>query len=235
LFVKKKDGTLRLCIEYRQLNKVTIKNSYPLSRIDDLFDQLNGAPVFLNIDMRSRYHQVHIKEEDIYKKTFRTRYGHYEFVVVPFGLNSSPATFMCLINNVLLLYLDKFVTVFIDDILVYSKNEEDLARNLAAMLRLFREHQLHAKLSKCSFFQIEVHYLGHVVSKEGTAVDPEKIRAIMEWVSPKNVDKVRSFMGLSGYYRRFIRNFSQITYPIISLQRKGKKFEWTEECEASFE
>ena len=143
--------------------------------------------------------------------------------------------FICLMNSVLHLYLDKFFTVFICVILVYSKNEEEHAEHLAAGLRLLREHQLYAKLSKCSFFQSEVHYLGHVVSKEGIAVDPKKIRAIMEWLAPKNVDEVRSFMCLAGYYRSFIRNSSQISYPITSLQRKAKKFEWTEECETIFE
>jgi len=145
---------------------------------------------------------------------FRTRYGNYEFVLVPFGLTNAPSTFMCLMNSVLHPYLDKFVIVFIDDILVYSKNEEDHAEHLAIVLRLLREHRLYDILRKCSFFQTEVHFLGHVVSKEGIAVDLEKIRAIMEWVDPKSVDKVRSFMGLVGYYRRFIKKFSQIAYPI---------------------
>ena len=138
LFVKKKDGTLRLCIEYRLLNKVAIKNRYPLLRIDDLFDQLKGETMVSKIDLRSRYHQVRIKEEDIFKTTFRTRYGHYEFAVVPFGLTNAPATFMCLMNSVLHPYLGKFVIVFIDDILVYSKNEEEHVEHLAAMLRLVR-------------------------------------------------------------------------------------------------
>eukprot|EP00253_Pinus_taeda_P014721 PITA_14721 len=158
LFVKKNDGTLRLCIDYRELSKVTIKNRYPLPRIDDLFDQLKGAAVFSKIGLRFGYHQ--------------------------------------------------FVIVFIDDILVYSKNEEDHAENLAIVLRLLREHQLYAQLYKFSFFQTDVHYLGHVLSKEGIAVDLEKIRAIMEWVAPKSVDEVRSFMVLAGYYRRFTKNFS---------------------------
>ena len=171
---KKKDGNLRLCIDYKQLNKVMIKNRHPLSRIEDLFDQLKGAVLFSNINLRSGYHQVHIKEEDIYKTTFRTRYGHYEFVMVSFGLNNSPSTFMCLMNSMLHPYLDKFVIVFIDDILIYSKNEEEHAEHLAAMLRLLREHQLYAKLSKCNLFQTEVHYLGHVVSKDVIVVDPEK-------------------------------------------------------------
>jgi len=148
LFVNNKDGTLILCIDYMQLNKVTIKNKYPLWRIDDLFDQLKGAEVLSKIDLRSGYHHVPIKEENIYQETFRTRYGHYEFFVVPFCLINAPTTFMCLINSVLCPYLDNFVIVFIDDILVYSKNEEEHVEHLAVMLRLLRENQLYAKLSK---------------------------------------------------------------------------------------
>ena len=196
---------------------MTIKNKYPLSRIDDLFDQLKGAVVFSKIELRLGYHQVHIKDEDVYKTVFRTRYGHYEIVTVPFGLTNAPATFMCLMNSVLCPYLDKFVIMFNDDILIYSKNEEENVKHLAAVLRLLREHQLYVNLSKCSFFQSEVHYLEHVVSKEGIAVDLENIRAFMEWVAPKNVDEVRYFMGLASYYQRFIKNFSQISYPITSL------------------
>eukprot|EP00253_Pinus_taeda_P023678 PITA_23678 len=179
--------------------------------------------------------QVRIKEEDIDKISFRTRYGHYDFVVVPFRLTNAPTTFMCLMNSVFCSYLDKFVIVFIDDILLYSKIEKEHAEHLAIALRLLREPQLYAKLKKCSFFQTKVHYLGYVVSKEGIAIDLEKIRVIMEWATPKNVDEVISFMVFAGYYRKFIKNLSHISYPITSLQRKGKKFEWTKECEVSFE
>jgi hypothetical protein len=217
LFVKKKDGTLRLCIDYRLLNKVTIKNKYPLPRIDDLFDQLGGASVFSKIDLRSGYHQVRIKGEDIHKTTFWTQYGHYEFVVVPFGLTNGPATFMCLMNNVLSKFLDKFVLVFIDDILIYSKNREEHEEHLRLVLQVLREHQLYAKFSKCDFFQKQIHYLGHVMSKEGVAVDPDKIRYIMEWPTPKDVSDIRSFMGLAGYYRIFIKDFSKIGCPITAL------------------
>ena len=212
LFVKMKDGTLRLCIDYMQLKKVTIKNKYLFPRIDDLFDQLKGVVVFSKIDLRFRYHQVCIKEDDIYKTAFWTRYGHYEFIVVPFGLANALATFMCLMNILLCLYLDKFVILFIDDIFLYYKNEEEHVDHLAKLLRLLREHQLYAKLSKCNLFHTEVHYLGHVVSKEDIAIDPAKIRAIIKWVAPRNVDEMRYFMGLVSYYRMFIRNFSQISY-----------------------
>jgi hypothetical protein len=235
LFVKKKDGTLRLCIDYSQLNKVTIKNKYPLPRINDLFDQLGGATIFSKIDLRSGYHQVRIKCEDIHKTAFRTQYGHYEFMVVPFGLTNAPATFMCLMNNVLSKFLDKFVLVFIDDILIYSKSREEHEEHLRLVLQVLREHQLYAKFSKCDFFQKQIHYLGHVLSKEGVAVDLDKIRSIMEWPTPKDVSDIRSFMGLVGYYRRFIKYFSKIGCPITALQKKGTKFLWTQQCEERFQ
>jgi hypothetical protein len=179
LFVKKKDDTLRLCIDYRQLNKMTIKNNYLLPRIDDLFDQLRGATIFSKIDLRFGYHQVSIKDEEIHKTTFRTRYGHYEFVVVPFGLTNAPTTFMCLLNNVLSKFLDKFVLVLIDDILIYYENREEHEEYLNIVLHVLKKNQLYAKFSKCNFFQKQVHYLGHVFSKEGVAVDPDKIKAIV--------------------------------------------------------
>jgi hypothetical protein len=151
---------------------MTIKNEYPLPRIDDLFDQLRGDTIFSKIDLRSGYHQVRIKDEDIHKKTFRTRYGHYEFGVVPFGLKNPPATFMCLMNSVLSKYLNKFVLVFVDDILVYSKNREEHEEHLRMVLQVLREHHLYAKFSKCDFFKREIKYLGHVILTEGVAVDP---------------------------------------------------------------
>eukprot|EP00253_Pinus_taeda_P008047 PITA_08047 len=235
LFVKKKDGTLRMCIDYRQLNKLTIKNKYPLPRIDELFDQVKGATVFSKIDLRSGYHQIRIKDEDIAKTAFRTRYGHYEFVVLPFGLTNAPATFMCLMNSIFHPYLDRFVLIFIDDILIYSRTIEEHYEHLRRVLQTLREHQLYAKFSKCDFFKEEIQYLGHVITKEGIAVDPEKIKAIMDWPVPKDVTDVRSFMGLAGYYRRFVEGFSKVDFPITSLQKKGKSFQWTPNCQKSFE
>ncbi|KAG8487500.1 hypothetical protein CXB51_018708 [Gossypium anomalum] len=234
LFVKKKDGSLRLCIDYRQLNKVTIKNKYPLPRIDDLFDQLKGATVFSKIDLRSGYYQLRVKESDVPKTAFRTRYRHYEFLVMPFGLTNAPAVFMDLMNRIFRPYLDKFVVVFIDDILVYSQDEEEHAEHLRTVLQILREKQLYAKFSKCEFWLREVGFLGHIVSAEGIRVDPSKISAIVNWSPPKNVSEVRSFLGLAGYYRRFVQGFSMIASPMTRLLQKDVKFEWTDECQQSF-
>ncbi|XP_074376979.1 uncharacterized protein LOC141718495 [Apium graveolens] len=235
LFVKKKDGSMRLCIDYRELNKLTIKNKYPLPRIDDLFDQLKGAKYFSKIDLRSGYHQLKIKPEDIPKTAFRTRYGHYEFLVMSFGLTNAPAAFMDLMNRIFKEYLDKFVIVFIDDILIYSKTEEDHAKHLRTILEILRKKKLYAKLSKCEFWLQEVQFLGHIVSNEGIKVDPAKIEAIMNWERPRTPTEVRSFLGLAGYYRRFVQNFSRIATPLTKLTRKNEKFIWNDKCEESFQ
>ena len=235
LFVRKKDGTLRLCIDYRQLNKVTVRNKYPLPRIEDLFDQLQGATVFSKIDLRSGYHQLRIKESDVPKTAFRTRYGHYEFLVMPFGLTNAPAVFMDLMNRVFKPYLDKFVIVFIDDILVYSRTREEHEKHLKVVLEILRERQLYAKFSKCEFWLDKVIFLGHVISAEGIYVDPSKIAAIVNWEPPSSVTEVRSFLGLAGYYRRFVQDFSIIASPLTKLLRKNVKFLWTPECQQSFE
>ena len=217
LFVKKKDGTLRLCIDYRQLNKLTVKNKYPLPRIDDLFDQLKGASIFSKIDLRSGYHQLRMKDADVYKTAFRTRYGHYEFLVMPFGLKNATAAFMDLMNHVFRPYVDQFVVVFIDETLVYSKDQKILDTHLRVVLETLRKEQLYAKLSKCEFWFNEVSFLGHMVSKEGIRVDPKKIEVFVEWKPPRNVTKVRSFLGLAGYYRRFVKGFSMTSAPMTRL------------------
>jgi hypothetical protein len=235
LFVKKKDGSLRLCIDYRQLNKITIKNKYPLPRIEDLFDQLRDAKVFSKIDLRSGYYQLRIKEGDVPKTAFRTRYGHYQFLVMPFGLTNAPAVFMDLMNRVFHPYLDKFVVVFIDDVLIYSPTPEEHDEHLRIVMRVLKEKQLYAKLSKCEFWLDKVVFLGHVISAEGIMVDPKKVEAILQWEFPKNVTEVRSFLGLAGYYRRFIKDFSMIALPMTKLMKKGVAFEWNEDCQKSFE
>ena len=235
LFVKKKDGTLRLCVDYRQLNKMTVKNKYPLPRIDDLFDQLKGENVFLKIDLRSGYHQLRIKGVDVHKTTFRMRYGHYEFLVMPFGLTNAPAAFMDLMNRVFRPYVDLFVMVFIDDILVYSKDRENHDTRLWVVLETLRKERLYAKLSKCECWLREVSFLGHLVSEEGIRVDPRKIEVIIEWKPTRNVTEVRSFLGLAGYYRRFVKGFLMTVAPMTRLLQKNVKFEWSEKCQASFE
>ncbi|KAL4037959.1 hypothetical protein IC575_001562 [Cucumis melo] len=235
LFVKKKDGSMRLCIDYRELNKVTVKNRYPLPRIDDLFDQLQGATVFSKIDLRSGYHQLRIRDGDIPKTAFRSRYGHYEFVVMSFGLTNAPAVFMDLMNRVFKEFLDSFVIVFIDDILIYSKTEAEHEEHLHQVLETLRANKLYAKFSKCEFWLRKVTFLGHVVSSEGVSVDPAKIEAVTNWTRPSTVSEIRSFLGLAGYYRRFVEDFSRIASPLTQLTRKGTPFVWSPACEKSFQ
>ncbi|KAL4362299.1 hypothetical protein GQ457_04G021100 [Hibiscus cannabinus] len=214
LFVRKKDESLRMCIDYRQLNKMTMKNKYPLQRIDDLFDQLGGASIFSKIDLRYGYYQLKVREQDVLKTAFRTRYWHYEFSVMPFGLTNASAAFMDLMNRVFHEYLDQFVVVFIDDILVYSQTEEDHDRHLRLM---------------------EVVFLGHVVSSEGIRVDPKKVEAVVNWKQPKMVTEIRSFLGLAGYYRRFVSGFSKVAAPLTKLLQKGVKYEWSDARQQVFE
>ncbi|GJR84658.1 putative reverse transcriptase domain-containing protein [Tanacetum coccineum] len=198
LFVKKKDGSFRMCIYYRELNKLTVKNRYPLPRIDDLFDQLQGSNIYSKIDLRSGYHQLRVREEDIPKTAFKTRYGHYAFRVMPFGLTNAPAVFMDLMNRVCKPYLDKFVIVFIDDILIYSRNKKEHEEHLKTILELLKKEELYAKFSKCEF-----------------------------WIN--------TFLGLAGYYRRFIEGFSKIAKPMTELTQKNQKFDWGEEQEEAFQ
>ncbi|GJY00215.1 putative reverse transcriptase domain-containing protein [Tanacetum coccineum] len=221
-------------IDYRELNKVTVKNVYPLPRIDDLFDQLQGAKWFSKIDIRSGYHQLRVREEDIPKTAFRTRYGRYEFVVMPFGLTNAPAIFMDLMNRVCRPMLDKSVIVFIDDILVYSKSKEEHEVHLREVLETLRREKLYANFSKCKFWLQEVQFLGHVINFEGLKVDPAKIEAVMNWQDPKNVGEIRSFLGLVGYYRRFIQDFSKISSSLTKLTRKNTPFKWSRKQEEAF-
>ncbi|XP_016172831.1 uncharacterized protein LOC107615247 [Arachis ipaensis] len=204
-------------------------------RIDDLMDQLQGSGVFSKIDLRSDYHQIRVKEDDIPKTTFRTRYGHYEFVVMSFGLTNAPAVFMDFMNKVFRLFLDKFMVIFIDDILVYSKTVKEPEEHLRIVLQILKERKLYSKLSKCKFWKEEVKFLSHVVSKGGIVVDHSKVEAVMEWERPTTVTEVRSFVGLAGYYRRFIEGFPKIALPMTKLTGKEVPFVWTSECKDSFQ
>ncbi|KAJ9557738.1 hypothetical protein OSB04_012352 [Centaurea solstitialis] len=235
LFVKKKDGSHRMCINYRGLNKVTIKNRYPLPRIDDLFDQLQGASWFSNIDLRSGYHQLKVKEADVHKTAFRTRYGHFEFLVMPFGLTNAPAAFMDLMNRVCRPMLDRSVIVFIDDILIYSKTKEEHVVHLREVLEVLRRERLYAKFSKCAFWLEEVQFLGHIINREGIKVDPAKIEAVMNSEVPKAPTEIRSFLGLAGYYRRFIQDFSKIAVPLTRLTKKSEPYVWGSEQQVAFD
>jgi hypothetical protein len=233
LFVEKKDKQLHLCVDYWPLNAVTIKNKYPLPRIDILFDQLARAQVLSKIDLRSSYHQIKIRVEDIPKMTFMMRYGLYEYLVMSFGLTNALAHFMYLMTSVFLPELDQFVMVFIDDILLYSKSMEELEEHLWIVLQRLWEHQMYIKFSKCEFWIKEVPFLGHVVSPERIVVDPSKVK-VLEWKPPMTVSELWSFLGLAGYYRRLILNFSKIMKPITELLKKGNKYVWSEVCDEAF-
>nr|GEZ01569.1 putative reverse transcriptase domain-containing protein [Tanacetum cinerariifolium] len=222
-------------IDYRELNKLTVKNRYPLPRIDDLFDQLQGSSVYSKINLRSGYHQLRVREEDIPKTTFRTRYGHYEFQDMPFGLMNAPTVFMDLMNRVCKPYLDKFVIVFIDDIRIYSKDEKEHEEHLKAILELLKKEELYAKFSKCEFWIPKVQFLDHVIDSQGIHVDPAKIESVKNWASPKSTTKIHQFLGLAGYYRRFIEGFSKVAKPMTKLTQKKVVFEWGDKQEAAFQ
>jgi len=235
LFVKKKDGSLRMCIDYRALNKITIKNKYPLPRIEELLDRLRPATIFSKIDLRSGYHQLRIDDADTDKTTFVTRYGSYKFLVMPFGLTNAPSVFMQLMNSVLAECIDDFVIVFIDDILIYSNDEAQHTQHVRLILNKLREAQLHANMTKCSFYQHSIEFLGHIVSGNGISMDPKKVQAVVDWPSLTNKHDVRAFLGLAGYYRRFIDNFSSIAAPLTDLLRDDTPFEWNEKQQQSMQ
>ncbi|GJX19402.1 putative reverse transcriptase domain-containing protein [Tanacetum coccineum] len=235
LFVKKKDESFFMCIDYHELNKLTVKNRYPLLRIDDLFDQLQGSRVYSKINLRFGYHQLRVREEDILKTAFRTRYGHYEFQVMSFGLTNTHAVFMDLMNWVCKPYLDRFMIVFIDDILIYSMIRKEHEGDLKLDLKLLKEEELYAKFSKYEFWLSKVQFLGQVIDSEGIHVDPAKIESIKDWASPKTPTEIRQFLGMAGYYQRFIEGFLKIARPMMKLTQKSVKFDWGEEAEAVFQ
>ena len=220
LFVKKKDGPTRMCTDYRALNKITKKNVYPLPRIDELLDRLQGAKFFTKIDLRQGYHQIRIKEADVEKTAFRTRYGHYEYTVLPFGLTNAPATFMGLMNEVFRPLLDKSVVVYRDHILIYSRTWDEHKRHIAEVLERLRENKLYAKLSKCEFGKEEVEFLGHIVTHKGVKVDSKRVEAVRSWPLPLDIHDLRAFFGLANYYRRFVRDYSKMTLPLTRMLRR---------------
>ncbi|GIL51949.1 hypothetical protein Vafri_7922, partial [Volvox africanus] len=237
LFVAKKDGSLHMCIDYRGLNAVTVKNRYPLPRVDDLLDKLRGSAYFSSTDLQQGYNQIRIAESDIPKSAFRTPFGHYEYTVLSFGLVNAPATFQAAMNRIFGPYIDRFVVCYLDDILVYSRTREEHLQHLRLVLDVLRREQLYTKLPKCHWLQPQVEYLGHIVSVDGVRMDPRKTAAVRDWPIPTNVQELRKFLGLTNYFRKFIDRYSILAAPLTSFTRKGafsSVDSWTSECQEAF-
>uniref|UniRef100_A0A151UI19 Transposon Ty3-I Gag-Pol polyprotein n=1 Tax=Cajanus cajan TaxID=3821 RepID=A0A151UI19_CAJCA len=228
LLVPKKDGKWRMCTDSRAINNITIKYRHPIPRLDYLLDELHGAIIFSNIDLKIGYHQIRIKEGDEWKTAFKTKFGLYEWLVMPFGLTNAPNTFMRLMNHVLRDCIGKFVVVYFDDILVYRKTLDEHLGHLREVLIILRDNHLYSNFEKCTFCQNQVNFLGFIVSKDGVHVDPEKVKAIQDWPTPKSVGEVRSFHGLASFYRIFVKDFSTFASSLNELVKKNVPFIWGE-------
>jgi hypothetical protein len=241
LFVKKPDRGLRLCVNYQGLNAIMVKNRYPLPRIDELMDRIQGAKFFTKLDLRDAYHRIRIRRGDEWKTAFRTRYGQFEYLVMPFGLTNALATFQAYINKTMQGILDEFCVVYLDDILIYSQTEEEYERHVKEVLRRLNGANLYAKLSKCEFYKTEVKFLGFLMGREGVRVDPARLSTVSEWPVPRSFHDVQIFLGFTGFFRCFIEAYSWITIPLTNLLkgakngRKSGPFTWTEEAQKAFQ
>uniref|UniRef100_A0A8C5R7U4 Gypsy retrotransposon integrase-like protein 1 n=1 Tax=Leptobrachium leishanense TaxID=445787 RepID=A0A8C5R7U4_9ANUR len=234
-FVDKKDGGLRPCVDYRELNRVTIKNRYPLPLIPELLERLQKACIYSKLDLRGAYNLVRVREGDEWKTAFRTRYGHFEYNVMPYGLCNAPATFQHFVNDIFRDLLDQFVVIYLDDILIFSSSLQEHRQHVTTVLQRLRENHLYAKLEKCTFETTKVEFLGFIISPGSIEMDPRKVEAITAWPVPSNPKEVQRFIGFANFYRRFIRDFSKITQPLTALTSPSVKFRWTEEAQRAFD
>lgn len=217
LFVKKKDGSLRLCIDYCAVNRLTIKDSYPIPRIDDVLDRLSNAKIFSKLDLASGYHQIRVAEKDVEKTAFGSRFGLFEFLVLPFGLINAPATFMKAMNSMFVEYLNEFIILYLDDILIYSRSRDEHWAHLKLVFRKLKQNGFVVKESKCEVFQTSINFLGYIICEAGVRTDPEKVAAINNLKPPANITELRSFLGIVGFYRRFISGFAAVAEPLSDL------------------
>jgi hypothetical protein len=229
LLVPRKDGTWRMCVDCRAVNNIMVKYRHPIPRLDDMLDELHRSCIFSKIDLKSGYHQIRMKEGDEWKTAVKTKHGLYEWLVMPFRVTNAPSTFMCLMNHVLRTFIGKFVVVYFDDILIYSKNLNEHLDHLRNVLSVLRSEQLYANLKKCTFCMEKIVFLGYVVTAQGIEMDKEKVKAIRDWPTPKLVSEVRSFHGLASFYRRFVKDFSTIAAPLTEIVKKSVGFKWNDE------
>jgi hypothetical protein len=227
LLVKKKDGSWRFCVDYRRLNAITVKDKHPLPVVVELLDELNGAKWFTKLDCRSGYHQIRVALGDEAKTAFKTHSGLYEFKVMPFGLTNAPATFQGAMNSLFARLLRRGVLVFMDDILVYSSSLQEHVQLLQQVMQILQDNHFLLKMSKCEFAKRELEYLGHTISAKGIHTEPSKVQAVLDWPVPQSLKALRGFLGLTGYYRRFIKHYGLISKPLTQLLKKGVQFQWT--------